>query len=114
MKRGSLAWSGLLACGAVLSGAVFSGAVASCALDRPEGLGASCTDDEDCPRDYFCGADVEEEGEAARICVPEADCAPDVFGVECAGPGFYHCVDNAVRWAECPSGECVDDECVPE
>lgn len=85
---------------------------AACALQRDPGLGTPCDEDEDCPNEFFCGGDEEEEGDRARVCVPEAECDPGIFDVACAGPGFYSCVDDQVRFTECDSGECQDGECV--
>ena len=87
-------------------------ALAACTVQRAHGLGTPCQTDEDCPRRFFCGADAAEEGDDARICVPEAECDPAVFDVACAGPGYYSCVDDQVHFTECESGACQDGACV--
>lgn len=86
-------------------------AIASCSVERGDGLGTPCQEDSDCPDGYFCGADGEAPAADARICVPDATCDPDTFGVACAGAGVYSCVDDEVIWTSCESGDCRNGAC---
>ncbi|MBI1946833.1 MAG: hypothetical protein HYS27_14145 [Deltaproteobacteria bacterium] len=83
----------------------------ACGVEQRAALGAPCEHDDDCERGFFCGADAAEPADRQRICVPEAECDAARFGAECAGEGYYSCVDGAVAYTPCPSGVCEDGRC---
>ncbi len=87
--------------------------VAACGVERGPELGAPCVVDTDCDPAYFCGADPADPNDDTRVCVPHADCDPARFEDQCAGRGYYTCLDGEVTWTPCDD-ECDDGVCVNE